>query len=72
MKMTQSKKIEEIVNNLDMNFCHLGVDIQRQIAWLYLKLQLDKEWEGVGWILKRVEELIEEAKAKLDRQRIIP
>lgn len=70
--MTQSKKIEEIVRNLDMHFCHLDTAIQRQIAWNYLKFQLDKDSQGVGWILKRVDELIDEAKAKLDRQRIIP
>ena len=72
MKMTQSKKIEEIVNSLERSFCHLSMDNQRQIAWVYLKRQLDKDSQGVGWILKRVDELIDEAKAKLDRQRIIP
>ena len=70
--MTQSEKITGIVNNLDMHFCHLGEDIQRQIAWEYLKFQLDKDSQGVGWILKRVDELIDEAKEKLDRRKIIP
>jgi len=27
---------------------------------------------GIGWILKRVDELIDEAKLKLDRKKIIP
>ena len=68
----KSKRIEEIVNNLDMTFWHLGMEIQRQIAWSYLKLQLEKDSQGIGWILKRVDELIDEAKLKLDRKKIIP
>lgn len=67
-----SKRIEQIVENLDMTFCHLSDDIQRQIAWLYFKRQLDKDKLGVGWLLKRVSELIDESKEKLDRQKIIP
>ena len=67
-----SRRIEDIVKNLDMTYSHLDMDIQRQIAWLYLKCQLDRDSLGIGWILKKVEELIDEAKVKLDRQRIIP
>jgi hypothetical protein len=67
-----SKKVEEIVKNLDMNFSHLDYGIQRQIAWSYLKCLLDRDSIGIGWILKRVDELIDEAKLKLDRKKIIP
>jgi hypothetical protein len=70
--MTKNKKIEEIVKNLDMNFSHLDYSIQRQIAWSYLKCLLDRDSMGIGWILKRVDELIDEAKLKLDRKKIIP
>ena len=66
------KKIEQIVENLDMTFCHLSDDMQRQIAWSYLKRQLDKDNLSTGWLLKKVSDLIDEAKEKLDRKKIIP
>ena len=66
------KKIEQIVENLDMTFCHLSDDMQRQIAWSYLKRQLDKDYLSTGWLLKKVSDLIDEAKTKLDRKKIIP
>jgi len=66
------KKIEQIVENLDMTFCHLSDDMQRQIAWSYLKRQLDKDHLSTGWLLKKVSDLIDEAKEKLDRKKIIP
>jgi hypothetical protein len=42
------KKVEQIVENLNMTFCHLSDDIQRQIAWSYLKRQLDKDYLSTG------------------------
>jgi len=67
-----SKKVETIAENLEMTFCHMSDDIQRQIAWAYLKKQLDKDHLSTGWLLQRVAELIDEAKQKLDRGKIIP
>jgi hypothetical protein len=67
-----SKKVEKIVQSLEMSFCHLDDTTQREIAWLYLKYQLEKDFNGVGWLLKRTEGLIDEAKAKLDKKKIIP
>jgi hypothetical protein len=67
-----SKKVEKIVQSLEMSFCHLDDTTQREIAWLYLKCQLEKDFNGVGWLLKRTEGLIDEAKAKLDKKKIIP
>jgi hypothetical protein len=67
-----SKKIEQIAENLEMTFCHLNDDIQRQIAWAYLKKLLDRDPLGVGWLLKKASALIDEAKDKLDKKKIIP
>ena len=67
-----SKKVETIVENLEMTFCHMSDDRQRQIAWGYLKKVLDRDQFSTTWLLQRVAEQIEEAKEKLDRKKIIP
>lgn len=72
LSLSSPKMSSSLIIVKEMSFCHLNDTTQREIAWLYLKCQLEKDFNGVGWLLKRTEGLIDEAKDKLDRQKIIP